>query len=114
MTVLALIACSLVLAQPSDSHRSQQFMAEGIRLFQEDRLEEAADLFLKAVAVDPTNVDAQNDLCVVLRRQKKLSEALAACDTAVRLRPQEARIHSTLALVLQDMGRIAEALAAME
>ena len=70
--------------------------------------------FCKAIEADPANADAQNDLGIVLRRQKQLPEALVAFEAARRLRPGEACIHSNLALVLQDMGRIAEALAVMK
>ena len=93
---------------------ARQFIAEGIRLVQQEKLAEAADRFRKAMAADPSNADAANDLGIVLRRQRDFQDAIAAFETARQLRPEEARIQSNLALALDDMGRVAEAVATMQ
>src|SRR3954470_9777080 len=82
-----LVVCSFALAEGADPSRARQFIAEGIRLVQQERLAEAADRFRKAMAADPSNADAANDLGIVLRRQRAFQDAIAAFETARRLRP---------------------------
>jgi tetratricopeptide (TPR) repeat protein len=74
-----------------------------------------AERFLRdAVRRAPALAVAHEQLGVVLGRQRRGPEALAAFDTAVRLDPSRASAHFHLAVALAEAGRIDAARAAAE
>jgi tetratricopeptide (TPR) repeat protein len=73
------------------------------------QLNRAAALYQEVLHIDPTNVDAQNDLGVALEQQRKRTEAEAAYRRAVALDPFSSRAHLNLGLLLRAMNRAAEA-----
>lgn len=54
------------------------------------RMEEAREKFQQAVKADPKNVDALNNLAILLRRQGDLSGSLSALQRALKLGPESA------------------------
>src|SRR6476660_6278192 len=84
----------------------------GVLLCQRGRLEEGADMMLRAVALYPSHPIAQYNIGNALRDMGVLNDALAAYQTAIQLKPDFAEAHNNLSWVLTRMGRAEEAIAA--
>jgi tetratricopeptide (TPR) repeat protein len=67
-------------------------------------------LFRHAVAVDPENFIARNNLALALSLEGKLDEALVHVQQALRINPGTARPHNLCASILEQQGRLADAL----
>ncbi len=76
----------------------------GLLAQQAGKFDMAADLIVRAVAVDPHDPSFHNNLGVVLRLQGKVREAIASFRRAVALQPQSAEACSNLGGALRDQG----------
>lgn len=83
----------------------------GMVCLAQNKLSEAADGFMCALALSPANVDSLTHLGIVLARQNKLDEAVAKFRQAIELRPQYAKAHNNLGVALTQMGKREEGLA---
>lgn len=102
----AAIRRALELA-PEDS----QLCVRAVNLMQSlDRLEEAAALARRALALDPLNVDAHIAYGWQLAIEGQLVDAETSFRNALELSPQYARIHANLGRILGLQGRLDEAL----
>lgn len=79
-----------------------------------EALQEAEDLLREALSLDGRHAISHYRLGDVLRRQKRMDEALAAWRTAAQLAPDEAWLWSHLGGQLVDAGDLAEAEAALQ
>jgi len=59
--------------------------------------------------IDPLNVDALNNLGVILFRQKLYNDAFKYLSKAVKIDPQRDYIHNNLGMLYTEMGMHAEA-----
>jgi tetratricopeptide (TPR) repeat protein len=71
--------------------------------------EEALAAVDRMLALDATEAWALREKSLILRRLRRLPEALACADEAVRIAPQAPASHGVRADILTDMGRITEA-----
>ncbi len=76
----------------------------GRRSAAEGRLDEAADYFRRALARSPEHFESWSDLAIVLHRQEKLVEAIAAYGKALALQPEHADTRFNLALAFLGAG----------
>ena len=93
--------------QPSTSSMA---MARGQALLDLDRLQEAADCFQEAIALDPQNAEAHFKKGIACERMKQLEPALAAYEETLRLNPKRSAAQVYRARVLQGLHRYDEAL----
>ncbi len=77
----------------------------------QNKLADAADGFMCALALSPENVDSLTHLGIALARQNKLDEAIAKFRQAIELRPQFAKAHNNLGVALTQQGKRDEAFA---
>ncbi len=75
---------------------------------------EAADLYGQLSAIDPGNVDIQNNLGLTLHYINKSEEALAVLMKGSALDPNNQRIWLTLGYVNKELGNLAEAKLSLE
>jgi tetratricopeptide (TPR) repeat protein len=76
------------------------------------RTKEAIPYWARAVALDPKNADALNELCFArVRLRIQLSAALSACNRAISLQPDDPDYLDSRGWVLFAMGRYAPAIA---
>src|SRR5690606_13353818 len=68
------------------------------------RMAEAEQLYGRAMAINPKDAAARNDLGLCLARSGKLSESAHVLRTAVALKPEKALYRNNLATVLVEMG----------
>jgi Flp pilus assembly protein TadD len=87
---------------------------EGRRLFGDGRFREAADVFYRAVAVNPHDAEAWQQLGEALGRSGVYEDALAASHRALELHPEAASAWMQLGWILSEVGRSAEALDALD
>jgi predicted TPR repeat methyltransferase len=80
-------------------------------LHQRGHLAEAASLYLKILAQNPTHADALHLLGVIELQRGNLTAALEGIDRAIALDPTKAAYFSNRGVVLQDLKRFDEALA---
>ncbi len=94
--------------------------AEAERLFQEamshqaaGRLDEAVAGYARALALQPLDSRAYNNLGVALRAQGKPHAALASYRRARALKPEDPGLHSNMGNVLRTLGLLEEAAASI-
>jgi tetratricopeptide (TPR) repeat protein len=74
-------------------------------------VEEAVACFQKAIALDPRDAYAHNNLGHALQGKGKVEEAIACFRKAIRLDPKYALAHTNLGNALKDKGRLDAAIA---
>src|SRR5437016_8419238 len=90
------------------------FAAEGMKALEEHKYQEAAGLFAKAVAADPSDYAANFHLALSYSLLGKPAEAIPIYKTVLNLKPglYEAKLNLGILLVGQKQGR--EAVAYLE
>lgn len=82
---------------------------QGRQLQKQGLLEEAADCFNQAIALQPDYIAAYNNLGNILQRQGKIPEAIAILSRAVEIDPNAAVTHCNLASAQLLAGNMAAA-----
>jgi len=81
------------------------------RLALNGQLDEAAALYARVCAMDPTDVEARVKLAVTQRRLGRYSDAESTARRALSFNPRQFAAHHALGAALQCQGRLAEAVA---
>ena len=84
------------------------------RYFENNQYAEAADLYGQLSALDPGNVDIQNNLGLTLHYINRSEEALAVLMKGSALNPDNQRIWLTLGYVNKELGNLEEAKSSLE
>lgn len=85
--------------------------AAAARHFQAGRMADAEAGFRKLIEASPDNVDALNNLGMILGVQDRHREAVEFLQRAIELNPAQSSAHSNLGMVFQALGRFDEAIA---
>ena len=83
----------------------------GLDLTRAGRLQQAADQYLQALALNPEDANAHHNLGAVYARQGRLSQAIAQYREVLRLRPDSVQARSNLGVILAQQGDRQEAIA---
>lgn len=83
----------------------------GLIALQENRPADAAELYRRAIAIDPSNPDVYSDLANALQRLGRLPDAVDAYRQALALRPDHALARYNLAQSLFVQGELEKAVA---
>lgn len=86
-------------------------LASCLRNMQPPQLDEAIRYFTAAIAINPGNVMAHNNLGNALRLQGRTDEAIAEYREAIRLKKDSAPAHCNLGNTLRLIGQLEEAIA---
>jgi protein O-GlcNAc transferase len=89
---------------------SQTLLVQAGRFHKSGNLAEAEHLYLKALALEPLNLNALHLLGVVRFQQGRNSEALRLIGTVLSVNPNIVAALSNFGLVLRSLGRLDEAL----
>ncbi len=81
----------------------------GLVAHQQGRSEEAIQLLARATRINPDAPEIHLHAADILRRAKRLDQALLAAREALRREPHSARAHHNLGLVLKDRRQLSEA-----
>lgn len=85
--------------------------AQAIGHHQAGRLEDAIAAYRQALALNPTHVEALNNLGAALADLKRWDEATASYRRALELKPKLPEIQNNLAVALREQGHLDEAIA---
>src|SRR5262249_35957333 len=88
--MVSVLPVLLVLLAPSPSHTAasaEEELGFGIEVARRGLWSEARFRFERAVALDPSNAQALNDLAVALEQQGEFAKAREAFDRALKLKP---------------------------
>ena len=82
---------------------------QGMELFAQDKLDEAAAAYQRALEEDPNYPDALHALAMTYAHQGKLDEAIEVGKRLVEIAPEDELAHTSLSIFYQQKGMIAEA-----
>ena len=86
-----------------------QILQQAITAHKEERFEEAEKFYYSALEAQPTNLDAHNNLGVLLTTLGKFDEAIARYKKAIELKPDYTEAHFNLGIALNEHGKLDEA-----
>jgi tetratricopeptide (TPR) repeat protein len=81
---------------------------------QAGKLEEAVERYEQVLRLKPDDVEAHNNLGLVLAQTGKIAEAIGHWEQALQIEPDYAETHNNLGVALAQTGKIAEAIAHYE
>ena len=81
---------------------------QALTAHQEGRLEEAERLYNSILNEEPNNLDANNNLGVLLQSLNRFNEAKDFCKKAIELKPNYAEAHYNLGISLEKLNRFEE------
>ena len=87
-----------------------QKFKQAISAHQEGELEEAERLYREILEVQPSNLDVNNNLGVILEHYGKLEEAEKFYKKAIELKPDYAEAYSNLSVILNKLNKFDEAI----
>lgn len=90
--------------------KSRYLLEKGVKHYQRGELEPAATAFEQAVAANPTNAAAHNNLGLVRYEQHQLFHAATHFESAAELRPNDPRPLNNLGMTLEAGGKGFEAI----
>jgi Flp pilus assembly protein TadD len=103
----------LVEGQPppsSDQELIQTYLSQGQDLLQNGDLDQAAEVYSQAIALDPNLIQAHSALGYIYAQQGRFPEAVEENLVVLRLAPNDYASHKNLSILYQQLGRIDEAL----
>jgi len=98
----------------SDEELVQTYLSEGQTYLNENDLEQAEEVYAKALELNPNIIQAHSALGYIYALQGKLQEALEENLKVLELAPNDYATHKNLAMIYQQLGRIEEAIAEAE
>ena len=82
----------------------------GVALCSQGKLQEAVQVYDRAIQLNPDYAEAHSNLGVALQELGKLEDAEASYRKAIALKPDYADAHSNLGVTLQELGKLEGAL----
>jgi tetratricopeptide (TPR) repeat protein len=95
----------------SDRELIQTYLSQGQEFLQEGDLNQAAEVYSQALALDPNIVQAHSALGYIYAQQGRFLEAVEENLAVLKLAPNDYASHKNLSILYQQLERIDEALA---
>ncbi len=87
----------------------EDYYNQGMEFFAEDKLDEAIEVYKKALEEDPNYADAVHALAMAYANQDRLDEAIEAGKKLIEISPEDELAYTSLSIFYQRKGMIAEA-----
>src|SRR5215467_977876 len=87
----------------------EDFFENAVNAFSEDKLDEAIELYKKALEIDPNYQDALHGLGMALHNRGRIDEAIETAKQLVKIDPDDILAHTSLSMFYQAQGKIEEA-----
>jgi tetratricopeptide (TPR) repeat protein len=87
----------------------EDFFEKAVNAFGEDRLDEAIEMYKKALELDPKYQDALHGLGMALHNRGRLDEAIEVAKRLVEIDPDDILAHTSLSMFYQAQGKIEDA-----
>jgi len=82
---------------------------QGMELFAEEKFDEAAAAYLRALDEDPNYADALHALAMTYSHQEKIDQAIEVGKRLIEATPDDELAYTSLSIFYQKKGLIAEA-----
>ena len=87
----------------------EDYFEQAVNAYGDDKLDEAIQMYRKALEVDPTYQDALHGLGMALFNRGHFEEAIATAKRLIEIDPDDILAHTSLSMFYQSQGRIEEA-----
>ena len=87
----------------------EDYFERAVNAFGDDKLDEAIEMYKKAIEVDPGYQDALHGLGMALFNRGRLDDAIATAKRLIEIDPDDILAHTSLSMFYQSQGRIEEA-----
>jgi tetratricopeptide (TPR) repeat protein len=87
----------------------EEYFEQAVNAFGEDKLDEAIDMYKKALELDPNYQDALHGLGMAFHNRGRLDDAIETAKRLVAIDPDDILAHTSLSMFYQASGRIEEA-----
>ena len=87
----------------------EEIFEQAVEAFGDDKLDEAIDLYRKALEIDPTYTDALHGLGMALSNRGRHDEAVATAQKLIEIDNDDVLAHTSLSMFYMAQGRIEEA-----
>ncbi len=87
----------------------QSVYERAVNLFQQDKDEDAIELFKKVVLLDPAHEDSYEAIGVILGRLERFEEGITFMDKVLEANPDSVMAHTNKSLFYMRLGKIEEA-----
>jgi tetratricopeptide (TPR) repeat protein len=87
----------------------EEYFELAVNAFGDDKLDEAIEMYNKALAVDPGYQDALHGLGMALFNRGRVDEAIVIARKLIEIDPDDILAHTSLSMFYQSQGRIEEA-----
>ena len=87
----------------------EEIFEQAVEAFGDDKLDEAIDLYRKALEIDPNYTDALHGLGMALSNRGRHDEAVATAKKLIEIDNEDVLAHTSLSMFYMAQGRIEEA-----
>jgi tetratricopeptide (TPR) repeat protein len=87
----------------------EEIFEQAVEAFGDDKLDEAIDLYRKALAMDPNYTDALHGLGMALSNRGRHDEAVDVAKKLIEIDNDDVLAHTSLSMFYMAQGRIEEA-----
>ena len=87
----------------------EDYFEQAVNAFGDDKLDEAIEMYKKALEIDPRYQDALHGLGMALNNRGRFEEAIETAKRLVDIDPDDILAHTSLSMFYQAMGKIEEA-----
>ena len=87
----------------------EEIFEQAVEAFGDDKLDEAIDLYRKALEIDPNYQDVLHGLGMALHNHGKFDEAVAVAKRLIEIDNDDVLAHTSLSMFYQAQGKIEEA-----
>lgn len=112
--LVAVALCGLLLGCHGSRDRAETLAGDGLTLARGGKLDEAIDVFRRALQLDGSNAKARYNLGLALLARSRPAEAAAEFEAFVAARPGDALGHLQAARAYRAAGQPARALATLQ
>jgi len=91
-------------ADSPENLTEEDFLEQGIDLVRRKRYEEAKDIFLRCIALNPQDAESLYQLGRVHANIGQMETARSFCEQAIEINPLRAEVYYTLGLIHQESG----------
>ena len=87
-----------------------KYFEEAVDLFNQNKLDEAIEVFNRALSIKPDYVEAYNNLGIVLKKQNKIDKAIDAYTRAISINSSYVVSYYNLGNLYSEQGKLEKAL----
>jgi tetratricopeptide (TPR) repeat protein len=87
----------------------EDYFEQAVNAFGDDKLDDAIDMYKRALELDPGYQDALHGLGMALHNRGRLDEAVETARRLVEIDPNDILAHTSLSMFYQAQGKIEEA-----